>query len=256
MRAFDGGIEELALDWFQQPVQPLALVRTAPDSKTAHGACEVSLPCGRLAFVKPTLTDFDLIAANEKLAADLGYLLGLPVAPVAIVPPGSLPEFPDRHLALSLSCFSKGRAWGRAGPAVDARLAETLEALRVFWSWIGDVDHDAHYGNLRYAIDVQGGIQVVSIDHSLIGGGGWDDDPLTTRASSGYAAQSSPAAARGRQACLEAIAALDDAQVAGIVGRLVGVTLTGGQAGLIGRWLVDRKTVLAGLVNGDCDDAL
>jgi hypothetical protein len=118
-----------------------------------------------------------------------------------------------------LVCLSAGRAWGEGGDQYRALAAETLEALRVFWTWIGDHDHGEHPTNLIY--EVVGGVcSVVAIDHSYSLCSGNLHDPLAIAASGGYGTINMPEVARVRDVTVDAIQAADQGAFVEIVRRL------------------------------------
>jgi hypothetical protein len=151
--------------WFQEPVQLIPVTPLGPFSATADGACQVALADGAVAFVKPRPdAPRNLVVAREKIAADLAHILELPVAPVVVRLPMPDQGWPH-HSAMSLSCLKAGRLWAAGGDVHRAIAGQTLEALRVFWTWIGDGDHNGHGQNLLFEVRA-GGVAVVAIDHS------------------------------------------------------------------------------------------
>lgn len=208
LRRFGGHLPTLAQNWFDEPLQLIPVNRLSDYSATADGACRVSFFNNFVGFVKPRPDSQNpLVVANEKIAADLGFALHLPVAPVVIRLPMEGTEW-ARHSAMSLACLSAGRHWGDQPLAHCEATAPGLEALRVFWSWIGDVDHGGHPHNLLYELSAEG-CQFVSIDHSYSFGHGGNGDVLTVAASAGYGAHDHESARLARLAALDDIEAMD-----------------------------------------------
>lgn len=248
-RIFDQVINTIADRWFDDPIQDIAFDKIGDYSPSLDGACEVKIAYDRIAFLKPRETVADLQIANEKIASDIGYLIGLPVAPAVIRPPDKTSG--SRHTLLSLSCLKSSRHWSDVPPALTPDNVPALEALRVFWTWIGDLDHDGHPNNLLYEVRAGGSFQLVSIDHSFIWGAYGDaiGDPLTSPVSRGYATQSHRSAAAARRATMDIIQELDFRKVQQVVDRLVDAVLTRNEAGRIAAWLVSRKAVLGRLLD-------
>ena len=165
--AFADAALPIADQWFQEPIQSISVQILGPFSATADGACQVALPDGvTIAYVKPRPdAERKLVVAREKIAADLAHVLELPVAPVVVRLPMPDEGWPH-HSAMSLSCLKSGRLWATGGAAHLAAAGEALEALRVFWTWIGDGDHNGHPHNLLYEVRPDK-VAVVAIDHSF-----------------------------------------------------------------------------------------
>lgn len=238
----------MAQHWFENPIQEIPVQRLSDYSQTADGACRVSFFDQHVGFVKPRPDSQNpLVVANEKIAADLGFLLHLPVAPVVIRLPIEGTEW-QRHSAMSLACLPAGRHWGDQPLQPDHQTAPGLEALRVFWSWLGDVDHGGHPHNLLYEL-TPAGCQFLAIDHSYSFGHGGNGDVLTVAASAGYGAHDHESARLARVSALDDIAALDWANVELIVSRLVDSVLGKDDARRILDWLDQRRRVLRSLMN-------
>ena len=198
-----------------------------------------------MAFIKPRPDAPDpLTVAREKIAADLGYDLGLPVAPVVVKNPCDQWQRPS---AVSLVCLGAGRAWGTGTDALRAQAAPALEALRVFWTWIGDDDHKGHHENLLYAVE-NGVVKLSAIDHARSLGHGMRGDLLEIPASIGYGAARLPGADEARRALVERIAALPTEGIAAIVRRL-GSILTVAEQEMILEVLQVRSEALTRLLS-------
>lgn len=152
--------------WFNEPIQSIPVKTLGPFSATADGACQVALPDGAIAFVKPRPdAPRNLVVAREKIASDLAHILELPVAPVVVRVPIPDQGWPH-HSALSLSCLKAGRLWAAGGDVHRVTAGQALEALRIFWTWIGDDDYNAHGQNLLFEVQT-GAVAVAAIDHSF-----------------------------------------------------------------------------------------
>jgi hypothetical protein len=243
MRHFPDWAEKIGEDWMENPIQSLTVVRLSEFSGSADGACRVEFAVdgSRVGFVKPREDKSSCVVAHEKIASDLAAKLGLPVPPVLIRKSEAGNEW-DRLTALSLACLPSPRHWAEAPLAMTDYSASVLEQLRVFWSWIGDYDHNNHPANLLYQLRGEGSPQFLSIDHSYI----LPDcgDPLTTQACGGYDSGTHAAAPAARDRMMNLIEALDRLMVQHLVTRLVGVVLTVDQANGKIDWLERRRDVL------------
>lgn len=245
MRKFADWAERIATDWMKNPVQQIPVVQLGEFSNSADGACRVSFGNDeRMAFVKPREEKGSRVIAHEKIASDIGKLLALPVAPV-VIREREAQEPWNRYTAMSLSCLVASRHWGDAPLPIDEVVVDVLEKFRVFWTWLGDTDHNNHPHNLLYELPIRGQPRFVAIDHSYIFPDGVD--PLTAPVCGGYDTASHAAAPPARQQMLDAIEALDVAQVQQLVTRLVGIVLTDVQADRIIAWLDSRRPQLRGM---------
>jgi hypothetical protein len=117
------------------------------------GAVRVRMQSGRFAWAKPGRGGDNLrLVGREKLAAHLGFLLKLPVAPVQI----SRQTTEHRHIlptvvALSYETLASGRDWEdfRATQDEVDSLRSTFTALWVFHAWIAERDHRGAGWNLK-----------------------------------------------------------------------------------------------------------
>jgi hypothetical protein len=245
LRCYSPPVPDLAELWFQFPIDSLSVKLEGDYSHTADGACRVSFGGGDIGFVKPRPDSPNPnVVANEKIASDLGHLLHLPVAPVLIRKPE--PNWPN-YTALSLVCLPQGRHWDQGVQSPTDELNNALESLRVFWTWIGDVDHNQHGQNLLYEFD---GVKysVVAIDHSYAFGHD-GTDPLTAPVSSGYNTSVMESVTTARSLTLNAIIEIDWAKVEDVFMRLVGEILTDTEAKDRLKWLETRKDYLDKLID-------
>lgn len=220
-RNYGSNVGAIAADWFSRPLQDLDVLQRGDYSATADGACEVSLPNDALAFAKPRPGNPNsALIAREKIASDLGFLLGMPVAPVVIRTPQPTKGWPEATM-LSLNCLPTGRLWSAGGEAHIKQLAPHLEALRVFWSWICDTDHNGHGQNIAWQVGSDLAV-VAGFDHSYcLGHDG--QDPLTAPICQGYGTAALPEAKFARDATLARIEGISWADVVSIVERLAPV---------------------------------
>ena len=89
-----------------------------------------------------------LTAAHEKIAADLGHALGLPVAPVLLSKQTKGHGLPN-IVALSFATLKQPTQWG-AVVADGGQRADLRPALAGMWGfhcWIDDHDHNWSDGN-------------------------------------------------------------------------------------------------------------
>jgi hypothetical protein len=210
--------EPTAALWFEKPIQQVTITPLGPFSATADGACPVELPGGRRAYAKPRPdVARNLVVAREKIASDLAFLLGFRVAPVLVCTPQ--PPTWQFHTALSLATLPSARAWGAGGQQHLGTVAEQLEALRVFWTWIGDQDHSNHGANLLFAVG-SGGCDILAIDHSWSLCHGNKTDSLAVGVSPGYGTGGLPGAAGWARAAIEKILSLEWGRIEEVVQRL------------------------------------
>lgn len=224
--------------WFGDPIQDVVVTTTGPFSPTADGACPVEMAGGHRAFIKPRPDAArNLVVAREKIASDLAYLLGLPVAPVIV----RRPSHPDWqfHSAISLAVLPSARQWGSGGHGHLHTVAERLEGLRVFWTWIGDNDHAGHPGNLLFAVGPQG-CDILAIDHSYSMCHGNQNTSLDVGVSPGYGSGGMAEAPVWARATADKILSLDWDRVQNVVQRLQPI-LTPEEQNKILRILKDRR---------------
>ena len=113
-----------------------------------------------------------------------------------------------------------------------------LEAMRVFWTWLGDTDHNGHPNNLIFQDEADSSISMNAIDHSYLWGQGAAADAFP--ASNGYGSASHALAAEARECTLEAIQSLDKDAVDQLVTRLVGRVVNNDEANGMCAWLANR----------------
>ncbi len=128
----------------------------------------------RQAFVKPAVAAGDnaRTAAHEKIAADLGHALSLPIAPAVLSRETKGHGLPPA-VALSFVTFPQPRPWATMAPILTnvhkTSLCSALSAMWVFHTWIDDHDHNWNEGNALFEVSTDGNAGVVFYDygHSL-----------------------------------------------------------------------------------------
>src|SRR5262249_32946622 len=128
---------------------------------------------------------------------------------------------------MSLAALPSARLWGAGGYDITTA-GEQLEALRVFWTWIADDDHNGHPHNLLFAIRA-GRCDVVSIDHAYSLCHRKPTDLLYAGVSQGYGADGLPGAPAWRAAIFAKINALDWSKVENVIRRLAPILPTADQ---------------------------
>lgn len=148
-RRFEPHIDTAAADCAAKVISDEPFVVVGRPGGGGTLAIEVRLSIsGLTAFAKPARMgpDNGRSAAHEKIASDLGYALGLPVAPVVLsrqTPGTTLSAIP--LVALSYSALRQPRPFGglikSISPHSAAALREVATAMFVFHCWIDDHDH-------------------------------------------------------------------------------------------------------------------
>ena len=235
----------MADEWFKNPIQTIPVKVVGPFSATADGACEVEFAGSKRGYVKPRRgAQGNLLCAREKIASDLAHLLSLPIAAVVIRSP-ELPDWPY-YSALSLASLESARHWGTGGAMHLPKVGETLEGLRVFWTWIGDSDHNGHPNNLLFT--VQGSqCQLLGIDHAYSLCHGNAGDPLAVGACAGYGSRGLPDGTRWARDMVTKIVSLDWAMIELVVTRLAAVLSPAEQVRVL-KVLEERRGKLAVLL--------
>ena len=183
-RRLSASATALAADWYDKPIQKIPVSVRGRFTQTEDGACEVALHDGTIAFVKPRQDkQKKLMVAREKIAADLGHVFDLPVAPVVVRKPegGDWPFYS----AMSLACLNSPREWKSSNFEGAKSAYPALDCLKVFWTWIGDRDHQGNHGNLLYQSDGTDCV-VLAIDHARSLCHSNTDDPLYVPVCCGY----------------------------------------------------------------------
>ncbi len=124
------------------------------------------LPSGCIGYAKRAVTATGVTeGAHEYIAAELAFLIGVPVPPV-----GFCHDNAGHHFSLSIRAFDEALHWGEI-PLSEAEheyLRPVFSASAVLHAWIGDVDHAAHPQNLMIdAKSHEGQPRVAFIDHAM-----------------------------------------------------------------------------------------
>jgi hypothetical protein len=138
------------------------------------------------------------------------------------------------------------RTWGRGTDELRERAAPALEALRVFWTWIADSDHEGHYENLLYVREGDV-VKLAAIDHAQSLGHGLRGDLLAIPASIGYGAHALPGAKEAGDRLVERIQSFSHDELDIIISRLGGI-LTQADQRKISDLLKVRAEALPGLI--------
>jgi hypothetical protein len=238
-------VEKTAEEWYSNPIQNIQIERIGDFSQTADGACRVKFDGDRIGFVKPR-PDIGRspVVVNEKIASDFGYLLELPVAAVVVREPD---ETWSNRSAMSLAALTGARHWDVSDANRTPQLDMQMEALRVFWIWIGCTDHhNGNPGNLLYDV-ANGEFQILAIDHSYAFGHG-NIDAATAMPSVGYGLAQTDVS--GVQSTIvDKIEHLDIADVNKVVSRLVSDIFTVQDAERVAEWLDVRRKNLRRLLS-------
>lgn len=168
----------------------------------------------------------NLVVAREKIASDLGRMLELPVAAVVVRTPEA--NTWPHHSALSEDSLVAARHWGAAGQQHLQAVAGVLEGLRVFWTWIGDADHNGHGQNLLFAVGANGP-EVLGIDHGQSLCYRNQNDPLAVPVCQGYGTGQLSGHEAWSQAMIDKIMLLDWTRVEKVVRRLHPILTTAEQ---------------------------
>jgi len=152
-RFFPANVERLAARCIDQPVsdEPFEIVGDALG--VMSGAVPIVMKSSRLpAFAKPHHVNEHTLAgvASEKIASDLAFHLGLPVAPVQINKTGADHQM-TAFVAVSYPALPSARGWRTVWDTLDAgekaTLRPTLSAMWAFHAWIQDLDHNWNDAN-------------------------------------------------------------------------------------------------------------
>lgn len=235
---------DIAEDWYCNPIQEIAVEVLGGYSPSADGACRVKYSDNLIAYVKPRPDSQNQdVVANEKIAADLGHILELPVVPIVVRQP--MEGWPI-YTAMSFACLPQGRHWEQGPVNRSEELDRQLEILRVFWTLIGDIDHGGHPQNLLYEFDGSD-FRLLAIDHSYAFGHG-QSDPLTLAPSLGYGTAEMQHVVSVRSKTIDTIQSLDWSKVEHIFMRLTDGLLTESIANEKLNWVAKRRDNLPNLL--------
>jgi hypothetical protein len=231
LRNFAAHVSATDADWFERPIQDIPIPEHLEFGATADGAAPVDLPDGSKAFIKPRdHAAPSLMVAREKICADLGQMLGFPTAPAVVRRPSPETGWVSPSL-LSLVALPSARPWQFGGAEHTAVLAHELECLRVFWTWVGDEDHNAHPQNLLF--EAGDHPKVLSIDHSFTLCHGNAANPLAVGVCAGYGSGDIAGSDLARRAAVDGICSKPQEEIERVVRRLDEILSVGDQDRII-----------------------
>jgi len=173
-RSFSPEIEEIAAKCAINPItdEPFTC-DGAPVGGAGTTARRVTMnESGAKAWAKPARDNPGDIncAAHEKIASDLGQLLGLPIPPVSLsrrtAGTGMAPV-----VAISYEALPQGRPWAQAEnlltPEIKATIRATMSAMWAFHAWVNDSDHNWNPGNIIVELHATEPTRLAFIDYSF-----------------------------------------------------------------------------------------
>ena len=187
----------------------------------------------------------NMIAAREKIAADLAYLLELPVPPVTLWDTGC-----GVYAAVSALAFVSSLTWGQAqklltGPQT-AELIPAMSAMIPFESWI-DAQDRQNEGNVLVGIEPTGRAVGAWIDYTFSMDHVWQGNmKVACAVPPQYPPVGAPDAAVIMEVA-EKIATIKDAEVEEIINRIPGNCLPAASAASIRDNLLARRAPVRAL---------
>lgn len=185
-------------------------------------------------------------AAHEKIAADLGHLLELPIPPVTLwTDPAS-----GKLYSISAFAFPQALTWDQATPlrtpAFMANALSILAAGFVFHTWISDGDHGGNGGNVL--ID-QGSSEaepsLAFIDHAFSMSQNWNEASPPCIPLGAYYAPVNDLPREHLERVVKRVQGIKDDQIQHLIGRVPPQFLPDLQANLIRKCLLRRRGELA-----------
>ncbi|HZZ94281.1 MAG TPA: hypothetical protein VFE23_17100 [Usitatibacter sp.] len=155
-RGFSAAFEAIAENWRGAVVSADSWVPKSAAGVEGGQASGYFVSSGTLnGFAKPSTLDADNIprAAHEKISADLGYDLGLPMCPVILHQWTAPPAGNQPNVAISLVPFSSVFKWGVVAGIADvaaklqAEIAPWASRMVAFDTWLSNADR-VNDGNL------------------------------------------------------------------------------------------------------------
>ncbi len=170
-RRFESHVEALAKRCADSPIVSETFVAEGNLEGGGTSSRRVKISSsGLTAWVKPARIAADNMScvANEKIASDLAYKLGLPVAPVQIFRDHKVDGFPDIVVA-SYAASPQPRPWGQVVLSNQHKqdVAPALGAMLAFHAWIDDHDHSWSDANALCEILSAVEARPVFIDYSF-----------------------------------------------------------------------------------------
>jgi len=194
-------------------------------------------------------------AAHEKIAADLGHQLGIPVPPVALwqqSDTGSLYSISAEAFPQHVS-WDQARILGHLTTEFRKNARPILSAGYLFHAWIGDRDHGENPGNVVVNTDSSEMRPALAfVDHclSMSYKGSWFDAPFTVGDGTYYGLRREEMARDVLKDCVGRIMRLPESEIDTIVRRVPEAYLPQVDADLICRGLLARREQLSTLLVG------
>ncbi|MFY9657261.1 MAG: hypothetical protein WAK01_11865 [Methylocystis sp.] len=218
-----------------------------PVGSGESGSFEVVRSDGMRGYAKPAFQAGTNVprAAHEKIAADLGFKLKIPIPPSVLWKDGANGLF-----SISLSAFRQPITWQQAMPIITQKFFDNastiLAAGLVLHSWIGDSDHNNHPGNI--VVDAECSEDVPSIafiDHAFSMSHSWNcANHTVTRISPYYFIGTSTPLQSHFEAAVRRIEVLADADIEEVVRRIPDLYLEESRANIIVENLIQRRADL------------
>jgi hypothetical protein len=255
LRQFEDHVEALARQCFETPILQDSFTVVGGLEGGGTSSCRVKINrSGLSAWAKPARIAADNLSCvvNEKIASDLAFRLGLPVAPVQIIQNCSVPGFPQ-NVAVSYAASPQARHWGQVFvPGQHAQLlAPRLGAILVFHAWIDDHDHNWHDGNALLEVLGPDKIRAVFIDYSFSLTRQWKPPALAPDRGTYWSQRVGPYAGLNvdtAKATLGAIQQLDVSEIEDIIKRVPTDCLSEAEAAALALGLHQRGADLTRLV--------
>ncbi len=180
LRRFSANTELLADGWIRSAIAPVSW-QIDPNCRIPQGAeggfSVVSAFCNGYAKPRGRHNADPLqrpVAAYEKIASDLAYLLRLPVPPVTLYERAAAPGGEPRHHAVSAMPFNAFFSWRKTleQPALAARIRAftppVMSAMVAFDTWVHAHDHCNNPENLLVAPSAVPGFAFIDYGQSLL----------------------------------------------------------------------------------------
>lgn len=187
------------------------------------------------------------VAAHEKICADLAYDLGLPVPPVILWNRDQRPAGEEKFTAISAVPFPAPRQWSeiKSNPAhlgaVRGKMVAVVSAMTVFDTWVQNIDHNDHPGNLLICIDSAGELQVAYIDYAYSLAYPWKSQQANHPQCCSPYDPKIAADATVQHSVISGVQAIPEASIRGLVERVPEEFLSSQHRTLIIDGLLDRQ---------------
>jgi hypothetical protein len=268
LRVFSESVEVLAKQWRSAALSTDSWKATGKAGEQGGEAQGYHVTCGTLnAYAKPSTPNPNPRAANEKIASDLAYDLGLPLPPVVLHKWSQIPVGTQACVALSLIPFLAVHKWAvvKAVPELEKQLKSDLQraasAMVAFDTWLQNSDR-ANDGNLlvsRADLNPGESLRVAYIDYSNSLLHGWLSSDYKSITPVGIYPDGCPVDETTVRETVDKIEAISDAEIKTVVERIPDEFFTDSKKekslaieGLIYRKSKIRES-LAG-VYGGCDE--